>query len=768
MDDCNMTAIDASLGGLSDEAPVKLLKRAVLRGCNIHDQNSVMVQAIDLGSLSGRASSQAGPGFVAAFLDRFRPLRTKIPGSDITPLFLERLQAPSGQPFEAMLLEAIVAIETALAFEMGHLAPIAFARVEACTKPGEVQLIWSCNRTRMSRRAAEIAVIGLLDLLPENLYPHCDAEAESFEDAFDDLKAYARKRRMAPTTAALMLAAKQREIPCEAIGGPRLRIGQGVNQRHLFASVTSGTSFWACRLSGDKRYTNRRLAELGLPVPKQIKVADVAEAETAADELGFPLVIKPLKGKKGSAVSAGIRERSHLLEAFALAFQAGSGVVAEQFVQGDDHRLLVIDGRFVAATRRKPPTVEGDGRRTIEDLVRELNDDPGRDDFRMMKVAIDATLEAFLTKNGYWLGEVLGPGKVIPLRSTANGSTGGVFSDVTDIVHPDNQALAIRAAQAVELDVAGVDFITSDISLSYKDVGGHIVEINSRPGLRPHTWPSHGQPRDVAGAMLDFTLRPSLDGRIPTLLVAGDRGTGPVARALDVILRGADRSAGLIMRQGAFLNGGAIRLDKKRQNRAASVLLRDPNLEILVSTVSLRESVKRGLTFDRCHVAAIVNREIEGDVDMFRKGLDVVAKASGKLVVGAGNSLALQALGDIEPSRLILVSPRLRGSVIERHLSAGGPAVIKLWNAERERIVLYDDDKVVTAIAVDPTITRRGSRAQERKIEARMFAVALAYGAGLTGPEIDAALANAPKPVPRPKAPTSELGPAALGRGVQC
>jgi hypothetical protein len=178
--------------------------------------------------------------------------------------------------------------------------------------------------------------------------------------------------------------------------------------------------------------------------------------------------------------------------------------------------------------------------------------------------------------------------------------------------------------------------------------------------------------------------------------------------------------------------------------------------------------VTRGLGFDRCHVAAIVNREIEGEVDLFRQGLDVVAKAAGKLVVGAGNSLALDALGDIEPSRVILVSPRLRGAVIERHLSAGGPAVVKLWNAERERIVLYDDDQVITAIAVDQTVTRRGSRAQARKIEARMFAMALAYGAGVSGPEFEAALQNAPASAPRPNGQAAEAESAEIRINASC
>ncbi|MGI9418977.1 MAG: hypothetical protein ACR2RA_14190, partial [Geminicoccaceae bacterium] len=197
----------------------------------------------------------------------------------------------------------------------------------------------------------------------------------------------------------------------------------------------------------------------------------------------------------------------------------------------------------------------------------------------------------------------------------------------------------------------------------------------------------------------------------------------------------------------------------KQQSRAASILLSDPGLEALVSTISLRQTVRRGLAFDRCHAAAIMNRVIEGDVDLFRQGLDVIAKAAGKLVVGASNAVALEALADLDPSRLILVSPRLRDAVIERHLSAGGAAVIKLWNAECDRIVLYDDDQVITAIGVDPTETRSGTRAQARRIEAKMYAVALAYSAGMTGPDIEKAIRNAPTPVPWPngQAPTDAV-----------
>lgn len=739
-----------SYPGTSGNAPVKLLKRSVLRGCNVHDKAAVFVQGIDLGGLAGLSSGQAGPDFVERFVERFRPLKSKVPGSDFSEQVLERLNTPAGLQFERLLLEAIISVETAMAFEMGHLAPIAFARIDVCETSGEVSMIWSCNRSRIARKAAEIGVTGVLELLPDEIYPHRNADAASFDAAFDELKVYARRRRMAPTTAALVLAAKRRGIPCETLGGPRLRIGQGASQHHVFASVTSNTSFWACRLSGDKRQTNRRLAELGLPVPEQVKVADVEEAEAVAERLGFPVVVKPLKGKKGGAVSADVNEREHVAAAFVLAEEAGSGVIVEKFVDGSDHRLLVIGGRFIAGTRRMPPTIEGDGQQTIKQLINELNDDPNRDDFRMMKIQIDSALETFLAKKGHALGDIPGKSQVIALRSTANGSTGGVFSDITAFVHPDNQALAIRAAQAVELDVAGVDFLTSDINRSYKEVGGCIIEINSRPGLRPHTWPSHGQSRDVAGAMLDFSLPAGSDGRVPTLLVAGDRGTGPVARHLDTILRGAGRSTGLVTRQATFLNGDATGFDDRQQSRAASILMRDPSLEALISTVSLRQTVKRGLSFDRCAVAAIMNRLIEGDVDLFRQGLDVVAKAAGKLVVGAGNAVALEALGEAGRNQLILVSPRLRDKVIERHLSAGGAAVVKLWNAERDRIVLYDDDQVITAIAIDPTATRTGSRGQARRIEAKMFAIALAYGAGMTGAEIEVAIKNAPSPVPSP------------------
>jgi cyanophycin synthetase len=481
-------------------------------------------------------------------------------------------------------------------------------------------------------------------------------------------------------------------------------------------------------------------------------VTTLEAAQTAAATIGYPVVVKPSNQKGGRGIMTGLKSADEIRIAFERAREYSDRVLVESLIEGTDHRLMIVDGKFLAASMRSPPIITGDGKRTIDELIRELNTDPLRDGWRWKPVTEDSELNRLLDKAGYRLDTVLETGETIALRSTANISTGGTSIDLTDSVHPDNRELAVRAAKAIGLDVAGVDFMTTDVSQSYKVVGGAIIEVNARAGFRPHTWVVKGQPRDVAGAVIDNMFTLGNKGRVCLALIAGRQGRRPVALVLDHMLRSAGMSVGMVNDTGAVIDGEQIGPAESSVWKATETALRDPCLEAFVATVPPKLVVKRGLIHDECKTAAILDTADDGDIAETRQGLDVVVRATqGKLIVGAKNTLALAAVRDIDIGRVVLVSRNAGNAAVRRHLEAGGPAVVTARDRGEQVIALLDGKATVASIPINGVQTLSGRQFGDR-INEHLFAVALAHGMGLSGEEITSALMDGTalrKPSPR-------------------
>ena len=514
----------SSLVPLRDHQPARLIKGEILRGCNQYHYSTVIRQEIDFGNIRGISTCDAGASFATQFTQRFIQADRTQPGSITNQRFLAALRSSAGVAPEEALLEATMCVESSMAFVMHRFEPITYACHVDAKSPGNSLLVWETNVPKISLRAVYVALIGLTSLLPAELrasYP--DASAE-FTSSYAALENDATRYQISMTTSVILLAAKARKIACEHLDGPHVRLGQGAAQRMLYASVLSDTSHAATQLSRDKAKTLRTLAQLGLPVPAQIRVASVDLAIEAAEKLGYPVVVKPLKGKQAGGVTVGVESPHELALAFARAHTSGSDVLVESFVVGATYRLLVMGGRCVAALCIVPTSVLGDGKHSIEELIVALNDDPLRNSVRLFKVAIDEDLTATLNRQGYGLDSVPSNGTPIMLRSAANVAVGGIHTDVTDLVHPANRAMAERAAQAIGLAVAGIDFLTRDISLPYDDVGGNIIQVNARPGLCMHTFPRYGEGRSVAADLLQLVFPGANAGRIPIAMLVGRLG----------------------------------------------------------------------------------------------------------------------------------------------------------------------------------------------------------------------------------------------------
>lgn len=712
-------------------AAMKCLSASVLWGCNIHHEATVIRQEIDLGAVANLHSGQAGPDFANRFFELFGSLKTLSPDEGMSTEFLDRLNSAEGAPLVEVILQAILAVECSMAYAMRRFGGIAFSEVVAGSSPERLIFVWSCRNPEISRRAADVSLIGIAELFPEALRPGSGTAKESFKSAYRSLWKYASRRRRDYNSSIVVQAAERRGIPWEPIGGWFLRLGQGKFQHRINNSVTENTSFIAQRFSRDKEITSRLLRDVGVRVPRQAKPSNIKDALRAAKRIGYPVVIKPLDGNAGKGVCVGLRGPDEIAPAFEQASRFGSGVIVESLVEGKDFRLLIVDRQLVAATKRVPPFVTGDGRRNIGELVAELNNDPRRDGFTLVPLALDEELDRLLDKAGYNFESVLAKDETFFLRSMPNYHAGGTTIDVTDQVHPDNSMMAIRAAVAIGLDVAGVDLVIPDVSRSHREVGGAVVEVNARPGYDLHTWPVEGEPRDAAGAVIETMLPPGAQGRVPVALVLGRRGPGSrIAHALDDILRSSGRVAGLVSRNGIFINGEPAGPGEATLREATQFVLRHPHVETLVSAVSPLQVTRKGLNHDSCEVTAIIGTASDVDIPEMRQGLEVAVRATrGKLIVDAGSELALEAVRDLDPDRLILVASSRDNVALRRHVAAGGQAVLAGQERGDAAIVVIEHQRTVISLPIKAAEPIDEKRAR-RQLEAQLFASALAHGMG--------------------------------------
>lgn len=719
-----------------DAAPsIRWFGSAVLRGCNVYHARTVVRVDVDLGLLHGQSSAVAGPDLADRFVARFCNDAQTPPTARADSSFFAALYSAAGAPFEDVLLQAIMAVEHRLAFARHDFVPIGLARAERDgADSAHVRLLWESSHPKQSLAAARVALSGLLDLLPAPLRSPTAGDSGEFDAALSVLCQRASRRQASTTTSVIALAAHTRGIPCESIRGPHLQLGHGAEQRIVYASVPPGATLAAAQLSRNKRKTTRRLAQLGLPVTRQSVVESVEQALAAAAVLGYPVVVKPLKGKQASGVSVGVASGDEIPGAFERARAAGSGVLVESLEPGATFRLLLIGGRFTAALRVDVPTVVGDGRSRIDALIEALNHDPRRNGVRLFRVDVDDELRACLARSGRTLADVPPAGTEIALRAAANVACGGIHTDVTDLVHESHRTLAERAAAALGLSVAGIDVVSSDIGRPCDEAGTRILEVNARPGLCMHAFPRHGRGRDVAGAMLELLFPAGATGRIPTALVIGDRGARAVADELDAELRAHGHTTGLVARETVLLAGQTVALDQPRLHEALAVMHRDSRMQRLVVATTPRHAVAHGLALEGADAVALLARNAREDSDTYNQAASVAARAAGRaLVVEVDNEparalfLGMVKAGTLAVGRLILVGGRARDAVLDAHVEAGGTSVVPAHDGQESIVVRRRDATLVLpghAGTCDPAVRA------VRDVRARLLAAALAWAMG--------------------------------------
>ena len=528
----------------------------------------------------------------------------------LLPGFEEQLRARfpaigslQAQGMDNTLSLAHVLEAAALALQAQAGCPVTFSRTHATVEAGTFQVVVEYSEEAVGRRAVELAEALIVATQKLSAF---DCKA-----AIAELRELDEEERPGPSTNALLQAAVARGIPYRRLtAGSLVQLGWGAKARKFQAAEVDQTSSVAETIAQDKDLTKRLLHAAGVPVPMGRPVKDIDDAWQVAEEVGLPVVVKPQDGNQGKGVTVNITSREQLTRAYATAMEFGSVVMVERFLPGHDFRLLVVGNQLVAAARRDPPQVLGDGEHSVRELVDLVNQDPRRGSGHgtaLTKIRLDDIAIARLASEGLTPDAIPAQGQRVVLRNNANLSTGGSATDVTDDVHPDVAARAIEAAACVGLDICGVDVVCETMLKPLEEQNGGVVEVNAAPGLRMHLAPSFGKPRNVGSPMVDLLFQPGEDGRIPVVAVTGTNGKTTTTRLISHIFATQGLRVGMTNTDGVYVNGRQIDSGDCSGPKSARNVLAHPEVDAAILECARGGVLREGLGFDRCQVAVVTN-----------------------------------------------------------------------------------------------------------------------------------------------------------------
>ncbi len=717
---------------------MKFVERSVYVGPNLYASFPVIRYRVDLGPLEGWPSVRLGKQFTDGLVEKLPGLKEHGCSYGVPGGFIRRLTEDEGT-WVGHIFEH-VAIE--LQNQAGE--DITFGKTRGTGIHGEYDVVYEYEDEKVGLAAGRLARELLLSLLPSEATEGVDGVPDEFdwETERDSFIRFAQRNAFGPSTASLVKAAEERDVPWLRLNEySMVQFGHGRWQERIQATVTSKTPHIAVEIASDKDETNRILADLGLPVPEQYLVYGPVDAVRAANRVGFPVVVKPLNANHGRGVSLDLGDDEHVEIAFHKAQEHSRGVLIEKFATGFDHRILVIDGEVVAVSKRVPGHVVGDGTSTIEELVEKVNEDPRRGighEKVLTRIELDYQANRLLELLDYTRETVPAQGEVVYLRSTGNLSTGGTAVDVTDVIHPDNISMARRAARAIRLDVAGVDFITEDITQSYKDAGGIICEVNAAPGFRMHTNPVEGTPRDVAGPVLDMLFPPGTPARIPILAVTGTNGKTTTSRMLAHIYKLSGKHVGLATTEGVYIDGQLSVAGDMTGPKAARMVLRDPSVEVAVLETARGGLLRAGLGYRRSDVSACLN--VRSD-HLGLRGIDtveqlaevkrvVIETAKDTAVLNADDPLCLKMSGHANAEHILYVTTNPSHDLVRVHVRAGGRAIGLEEGINGHMITIYDNGAHIPLLWTHLIPATLEGRALHN-VQNAMFAAAMAYCGGV-------------------------------------
>ena len=723
---------------------MKILERNVYVGPSLYAHFPVIKLVLDLGALEAWPTGRLGPVYVDALVAALPGLQDHGCSYGVAGGFIRRMRGDT-EDVEQQQGTWLGHVFEHVAIELQNIAgeDVSFGKTRSVDgQPGVYTVVYEYAQRDEGIEAGELAIRLLCSLLPVDIRPDGSVPEDwNWATARTEYIRYAQRRALGPSTASLVKAADERNIPWLRLNEQSLiQLGHGKLQQRIQATVTGRTSYIAVELAQDKEETNKILANCGLPVPRQELVRSAERAVRAAERLGYPVVTKPFNGNHGRGISIGLKNADEVRVGFASAAEHSSSVIVESFLSGEDHRLLVVNGELIAATLRTPGRVIGDGVHSVRALVDIVNEDPRRGvghEKVMTRIELDAQADIMLNRQGLSPDSVPAAGQEVLLRSTANLSTGGTATDVTDVIHPDNREMAVRAVTAIGLDVGGVDFLCPDITESYKaasNAGSGICEVNAAPGFRMHVAPSVGTPRDAAGPVIDMLFPPGTASRVPIACVTGTNGKTTTARMLAHITKMAGYTPGLTTTDGVYIDGQRTVEGDMTGPVATRMVLADPKIDIAVLEVARGGLLRAGMGVPWVNVGAVLN--VKSD-HLGMKGIDtleqlaevkriVVEVARDCAVLNADDDNVIRMSAHTDAKNLCYVTVNPQHAVVREHIRAGGRACALEAGVNGQMITLYDKGRHIPLMWTHLIPATLEGRAMHN-VQNAMFAAAMAF-----------------------------------------
>ena len=653
---------------------MKIIEIKVLRGPNYWSirRTKLIQMKLDLEEMEQRPTNSI-PGFRERLQNMFPSMYGHRCSVGVEGGFFQRVDEGTwmGHVIEHVALE----LQTLAGMDTG------FGRTRGSGKEGEYFVVFSYMEEDAGVYAAKAAVKIVQAIADGNEY--------NLEEDIQQLREIREDTRLGPSTGCIVDEAMKRGIPYIRLNRHSLvQLGYGVNQKRIRATIASTTSSIAVDIACDKEETKNLLEAAEIPVPRGVIIRSEEGLKEAIDKIGYPIVLKPIDGNHGKGATTNITNWEQAIAALAAAQKYGRSIICERFIRGFDFRVLVINYKFICAALRTPASVIGDGINTIQWLIDETNKDERRGyghEKVLTQIKIDEFTKKMLDDKGYTLDTIPKKGELVLLKPTANLSTGGTSTDVTDEVHPVNIFLAERIAKIIGLDICGIDIMAPDLKAPIFENGGAVLEVNAAPGFRMHIEPAEGLPRNVAEPVVDMLYPKGFNGRIPIIAITGTNGKTTTTRLTAHICKTAGYKVGFTTSDGVYIQNQMMMKGDCTGPLSAQFVLKDPTVDFAVLECARGGILKSGLAFSNCDIAVVTNVTADhlglGGIDNLEQMAKVKAVVPetvfkhGYAILNADDDLVYNMKHDLE-CNIALFSMDEKNPRIKKHCDEGGISAV--------------------------------------------------------------------------------------------